>query len=189
MESDKDEVKLAVLGDLNTRFQEILNSPSMKGAFQAISNISSSMMRIIPTHQEPELTYIVRQPATRREIEDIFDQKLEKALQERRESSEEIMFTKDRALIRVVSGKELKHYFYGNGKRLAVFEALNGTTDYVSTRKLQDYVGSTSLQALRRAVCSINSDTRRDLKLKTNIIEGRAGFGYKISEKITIINE
>lgn len=189
MELEKDELKIAVLEDLNNRVQEILNSATMKSAFQTISNISANMRRIIPIHQEPELTYIVRQPATRREIEDIFEQRLGRALQERRESSEEIMFTKDRTLIRVVSGKELKHSFFGNRKRLALFEALNNAVDYIPTRKLQDYVKSPSPEALRRAICSINNDVRDALKLRINIIEGRSGFGYKISEKITIISE
>lgn len=189
MESEKDELRLAVLEDLNTRVQQILESASMKSAFQVILNISTNMRRIISFYQEPKMTYIVRQPATRREIEDVFDQKLRKALQERRESSEEVIFTKDRTLIRVVSGKEFKHSFFGNRKRLALFEALNNAADYIPTRKLQDYVESPSPEALRRAVCSINSDARKTLKLKTNIIEGRSGFGYKISGKITIISE
>jgi uncharacterized protein (DUF2267 family) len=189
MESDRDELKLAILEDLNTRVQEILNSATMKSAFQTISNISANMRRIIPIHQEPKLMYIVRQSVTSLEVENILDKKLRGALRKQQISPEEIIFTKDKALIRMVSGKELKHSFFGNRKRIAVFEVLNDATDYISTRELQGYVESPSSQAFRRTIYSINSDVKKALKLKTNIIEGRPGLGYKISGKITVISE
>jgi hypothetical protein len=207
----EDDQKLAIIENSANQVRLFLESSGFQDTIRHITEASTSvrslMQGIVPVIETVspfmEMAQRIREredfttvryitpprPVTAHEVELILEGKIERALAQQNKTSVEILFTKDKNLIRKVVGHELRYSFVNNRKRRVFFDALYDQGGYISTRSLQELVKGRTESSLRKMVQELNRDVRLKLKLKENIIESHRGSGYRISEKITVINE
>jgi len=125
-------------------------------------------------------------PTDRKLFEEIRDKKNKVKILE--ENNYHIIYDKkEKYLSLTVPGKILTHQFKGGeAKRVNLFERLLRAKTYVPTKDLKNELDCPTDEAVRKLAQGINTDTKKNLFLKSNIIEGKSGFGYRINPKITI---
>lgn len=160
----KERPKIKLLQDMEENINKIMNTGSI---------FSEKKMFLAPTR-----------PATYSEIQRLMIENLRKSPV----SSTEILYTKDKELIRTITDRKVTYSFMDK-KRATVFEYLVESSNYVSTNKLLSVSESPSEGALRKLIQGMNTAIKNKLKLNDRIIIGRQGFGYIINKKFSIISE
>ncbi|MFA6897084.1 MAG: hypothetical protein WCQ96_02260 [Patescibacteria group bacterium] len=80
-----------------------------------------------------------------------------------------------------------KYEFRTEGKRIRIIYNLLEAKDYIKTKTLREKTGYKTDESLRDAIKEINGKAKYRLKIKDNLIEGRAESGYRINQNYFII--
>jgi len=105
-------------------------------------------------------------------------------------SSKEILYTKDKRLVRLMGNKEFSHSFFGDNQRTRILESLIESGDkFVPTETLRKLAKSPSADALRQSIHKMNKEIGSNLILKKNLIFGRGPYGYKFNEEFSVVEE
>jgi len=77
--------------------------------------------------------------------------------------------------------------FKNEGNRIKIIYKLTEAEGYIKTKLLREQTGYKTEGSLRDAIKEINSKAKYRLKIKDNLIEGRAESGYRINENYFIV--
>lgn len=80
-----------------------------------------------------------------------------------------------------------KYEFRTEGKRIRIIYNLLEAKDYIKTKTLREKTGYKTNESLRDAIKEINGKAKYRLKIKDNLIEGRAESGYRINQNYIIV--
>jgi len=187
--------------------QTIIDNPSLKKALEGIGDMRESIQRAMKPfvdtmtsfnkayqpdflYREPLIFPLPPRPVTYPEVQHIVKKEISKIPRNTTTDNIEIVFTKDKELVKNVAGKKFLYAFAGGKKRLKAFEALlRNQGEYIETDILRRLAASASDQSLRKIVQGINRQARLKLDLKNPLIEHRRGFGYRISKRVKVIKE
>lgn len=80
-----------------------------------------------------------------------------------------------------------KYEFRAEGRRISIIYNLLEAKDYIKTKTLREKAGYKTDESLRDAIKEINGKAKYRLKIKDNLIEGRAENGYRINQNYIIV--
>lgn len=169
----------------------LVNTPTFKATVETAQRISKAVTPYINTMEQnrrilssKDMKILLApspRPVTREEIEYLLSQQGSR-------NKIEILYTKDKKLERMAGGKLLTYEFFGNAKRINVFESILENRA-VPTAILRKIAKCPSDYAIRKLISDINKTASYKLKIKRLLKFSYGLRGYVIYEELNIIPE